>query len=485
MDTAFIIFGLLLDWLIRVGALFIIPKNRKPSSSTAWLMLILLIPFLGIIIFVVLGSPKLNKKRRLMQKNMDDAIARQLYSDETKHLYEKYIVKNPDPSIEPFVTLNKNLSGFPAFSKNKIELISDYDEAIKSIAKDMRKANKYIHVEYYIIAMDSSTEILFEEMENAVARGVTVRVLFDAIGAHGYPNYKAMKNRLTKSGIHWHKMLPLKLPGKGFNRPDLRNHRKIVVIDGSYGYTGSQNLIKENYHRKDTLYYDELVVRVQGPVVMQLQAAFITDWYSETGKLLSHTSLPDSSIALHDFGNSTAQILPSGPGFDNDNNLKLFTALIHSARVTITIVNPYFVPEDSLITAITSASQRNVKVVMINSKIMDKAFVGHAQRSYYEELLKAGVEIYQYDLPILLHSKYMTIDDDIAVIGSSNLDMRSFQLDLEVTLVAYCKDTVKKLHKLDRQYLSRSHKISLNKWMKRPGKTKMFENIARLTSALQ
>jgi cardiolipin synthase A/B len=462
-----VIIVLILDWAIRISALFVIPKNRKPSSATAWLMLILLLPFVGLIIFILLGSPKLNKKRRRLQKHMDDTIAKILNSEEEVHNFSEIIVDENNELYGSFIRLNKNLSGFPAFSGNKIELLDDYDGAINSIANDMKKATKYIHIEYFIIVMDKSTEILFEQMEAAVNRGVKVRVLFDAFGTRGYPNYKKMKKRLTKIGVQWHRMLPISKPGKNFNRPDLRNHRKIVVIDGLFGYTGSQNLVSRNYHRKDELYYDELVARIQGPVVAQLQATFITDWYSETEELLSRNKFSELEIKLVKTGSVKAQILPSGPGFDNDNNLKLFTSLIHSAKKKITIVNPYFVPEDSLINSITSAAQRDVKVVMINSKIMDQVLVGHAQRSYFEELLNAGVEIFQYDLPILLHSKYMTIDDDIAIIGSSNLDMRSFQLDLEVTLVAYDSSVVKSLHKIDQKYLKRSHKLHISSWHKR------------------
>lgn len=165
--------------------------------------------------------------------------------------------------------------------------------------------------------------------------------------------------------------------------------------------------------------------------------------------------------------------------------MKLFTELIHTAKTKITIVNPYFVPDDSLVTAITSAAQRDVEVVMINSKIMDQAMVGYAQRSYFEELLKSGVKIFQYDMPILLHSKYMTIDDDISVIGSSNLDMRSFQLDLEVSLVTYDESVTKELNKTAKKYLKRCHQLHLAEWHLRPLRKKLFENLARLTSAIQ
>jgi cardiolipin synthase len=296
---------------------------------------------------------------------------------------------------------------------------------------------------------------------------------------------KNMKKRLDAIGVEWHPMLPIKLPGKNFNRPDLRNHRKIVVIDGIIGYTGSQNLVTRNYHRKDDLVYDELVARVTGPVVLQLEAVFITDWFSETGKLLGRNSNHELNTDVKATGNVIAQILPSGPGFDNDNNLKLFTALIHGAKKRVVIVNPYFVPDDALITAITSAAQRDVEVIMINSQIMDQAMVGNAQRSYFEELLKSGVNIHQYDLPILLHSKYMIIDDEVSVIGSSNLDMRSFQLDLEVTLVVYDKKVIKNLEKITDKYLNRTHPLKLPEWKLRSWKSKLVENLARLTAAVQ
>jgi cardiolipin synthase len=448
-------------------------------------MLILLLPFVGLLIFLLLGSPKLNKRRRAMQRNMDEIIDNLIHKGEFSKVFKKFITKDTHEKYGSYIKLNKNLGGFPAFEGNSVDLIDDYDGIITKIAGDIKKASNYVHIEYFIIVMDETTEILFVEIEKAIKRGVQVRILYDAIGSRGYPNLKQMKKRLDKIGVEWHPMLPVKLPGKNFNRPDLRNHRKIVVIDGSIGYTGSQNLVTRNYHRKDDLYYDELVARVTGPVVLQLEAVFITDWYSETGKLLGRGTNHELNTNIETTGNVMAQILPSGPGFDNDNNLKLFTALIHGAKKRVVIVNPYFVPDDALITAITSAAQRNVEVTMINSQIMDQAMVGNAQRSYFEELLKSGVNIYQYDFPILLHSKYMIIDDDIAVVGSSNLDMRSFQLDLEVTLVIYDSKVIKSLEKITTKYMKKTHTLKLSKWKLRPMRSKLVENLARLTASVQ
>ena len=179
------------------------------------------------------------------------------------------------------------------------------------------------------------------------------------------------------------------------------------------------------------------------------------------------------------------QVLPSGPGFENNNNLMLFVALLHAARQRITIANPYVVPDEPLLLALTSAAQRGVEVTLIVSEIGDQFLVYHAQRSYYEELLKAGVRIYQYRSPLLLHSKFITIDDDIAAIGSSNMDIRSFQLNLEITLVCYNKEVVADLQEIAADYLHHARALQLDVWQARPPLIKLFDNLARLTSALQ
>jgi cardiolipin synthase len=180
-----------------------------------------------------------------------------------------------------------------------------------------------------------------------------------------------------------------------------------------------------------------------------------------------------------------AQLLPSGPGYDTLNNAKLFAALIHKAEKSIVITNPYFVPEEAILDAITSAAKRGVDVTIINSEAMDQWMVGHAERSYYAELMDTGVKIYLYKYPVLLHSKHMTIDDDIAVIGSSNMDIRSFELDLECIVVAYSKSVVKDLRKVQKYNLSRATKVNPDTWHQRPFFDKFRDSIARLTSALQ
>jgi cardiolipin synthase len=473
------------EWVVRLIALYVVPRNRKPSSATAWLMLIMTFPTIGLVAFILIGSPKLSGRRRSKQRTMDYIIQKAVEEARSDAELRKFVHLEVTDRIDHMVKLTNNLGGMPAFSSNKVDLIPGYDETFSSIAADIALAKDFVHIEFFITVLDPSTQAIFDAMEAAVKRGVKVRVLFDAFASRRYPGYRKMKKTLTAIGVEWYAMLPLRLPGKSFNRPDLRNHRKIVVVDAKVGYTGSQNIVTRNYHRRDALYYDELMAKVEGPVVTQLHAVFITDWYSECGELLTRDNRPEIKLELHAKGSALAQVMPSGPGYDNDNNLKLFTTLIHEADERIIIVNPYFVPDDSLMIAITSAAQRGVEVIMLNSEIMDQRMVGHAQRSYYEELLKSGVQIYLYNSPILLHSKYMLIDNDMIALGSSNLDIRSFQLDLEVTLLIYDRHVAAQLATITDGYMRKAHPVKLTEWHARPLRDKFFDSIARLTAALQ
>jgi len=475
----------ILGWIIAILMLFIVPVNRKPSSATAWLLLIFLLPYFGLILFLLLGSPKLPKSRRAEQHNMSELISKAVA--EAKAQPELAPILDPEipPRYQPFIKLNTNLASMPAIGGNAIELLPEYNAVFARIAQDIDSAQRFVHVEYFATSRDEETEAIFAAMDRAASRGVKVRVLMDHLGSRKYPSFKEMQQRLSAAGIEHYISLPLHFFGAKYTRIDLRNHRKIVVIDGHIGYTGSQNLIKRNYFRKDAIYYDELVARISGPVVAELEAAFATDWYCESGILLTRHTAPEVTIDLKAAGNVLCQVVPSGSGFEDENNLKLFTALIHAAQHTLVITNPYFVPDDALMTALTSAAQRGVDVTLVNSEASDQFLVSHAERSYYEEVLKAGVKIYRYKEPILLHSKHITVDDDIAVIGSSNMDIRSFILNLEVTLICYAPSVVADLRKVEAIDLSRCNQVTLQEWQNRSTSEKFYENISRLTAALQ
>ncbi|HEX6540142.1 MAG TPA: cardiolipin synthase [Ktedonobacterales bacterium] len=476
---------IVVGYLIPVVALFIVPTNRKPTAATAWLLVMFILPYIGLLVFLVIGSPKLPRWRRAQQRTMDRRIEAQ--TERLKELPGTALMINPPtpPQFVPLTQLAANLGGMPVLDGNGVELLDDYPEILRRIAAAIEEAKRFVHVEYYALSSDDETAGVFDALERAQQRGVKVRVLLDQFGSHNYRFYDETRERLSRAGIEWHLMLPLRPAHGELARPDLRNHRKIVVIDGAVGFTGSQNLIRRNYFRSDKIYYDELVALVRGPVAMELNAVFLTDWYAESGVLLDEQTAPEMLVIPSAGGDALCQVLPSGSGFDDENNLKLFTSLIHAAHRKLVVTNPYFVPDESLMVAITSAAQRGVDVSLINSEVSDQFFVSRAQRSYYEQLMRAGVKVYWYRAPVLLHSKCMSIDDDIAVIGSSNLDMRSFQLNMEVTLLVYDRETVARLREIETGYLARSKLLHLEEWEARSLPGRLAENICRLTSALQ
>lgn len=470
----------ILNWLIRLWALFYIPRGRKPVAAMAWILAISLVPIAGIVVFFLIGSPKLSRSRRAMQRTIDGLIESATHAkadipvDLDEVAYNRYM---------PLIKLSQALGKLPARRGNKVKVIAGYDDILHDMIKRFKHAKEYIYLEFYAVALDETTRPVFDALEAAVKRGVQVYMLFDSLGTHKYRGYTHMTDELTRIGVTWRKSLPLGLNFMQYNRPDLRNHRKIVVIDGDIGYIGSINLIEPTYQRRDDIIYEELVVRMKGPVVDQCGAIFAADWFSETGVALEKFARTEELVEKT--SGTLAQLLPSGPSYDHDNNLQMFVALMYAAKRRIVITNPYFVPDDALLTAVIGAVRRGVNVTIINSAAMDQWMVGHAQRSYYSQLLQEGVNIYLYDKPTLLHAKHVTIDDDIAVVGSSNMDIRSFQLDLEAVMIFYDKGVVSDLLKIQQQNLNHATKIDPQTWKQRGFFKEALDSLARLTAALQ
>lgn len=475
VGIVFLIF--LIDLIVRIWLLVYIPKNRKPTSAMAWLLLIYIVPIFGTMLFFIIGSTKLSRRRR-----RDQAEIFTMFKRYAGNLRQAGLIARIKEPYNYKAKLAESLTGMAPTIGNTVNILSGYDSIIHHMAMAIRSAKQYVYIEFFAMTFDASTEKFFKEMESAVKRGVQVYVLFDFLGSRKYPGYKAMKKRLTEIGVRWYPMLPLTLRFSRYNRPDLRNHRKIVVVDNTDAYIGSLNLIDKTYHRKDAITYIELVAHFKGPVVNEAAAVFASDWYCESRTILKHfmtNSLPTAK------GAQIAQIIPSGPGYLYENNLSFFVSLIHSAQKSITITNPYLVPDESLLNALLAASLRGVKVSILNSEAMDQWMVGHAQRSYYEELMRSGINIWLYKKPQLVHEKFLAVDDEVAVIGSSNLDIRSFELNHECTIVVYDVATAKTLVKHHNKLLKNSRQVHLNAWLKRNAWQSFLDSMARLTSALQ
>lgn len=481
---AWTVFVLIVDNVIRLIAVFVVPRNRRPTAGMAWLMAIFFLPVPGLLLFLLIGGNRLPKKRRTMQE-----ATNRLVSSLTEH--EDFVLGTSlselHPGLRNAVMLGRSLGAQPMMRGNAASISIDYDGSIAQMAEAIRNSKEYVHIEFYILVLDDSTREVFEAMRDAVARGVIVRVLLDHISAVRNPGYKRTAKYLNEIGAQWTYMLPVR-PWRGqWQRPDLRNHRKLVVVDGNVGFMGSQNLVDSSYNKASNhrrgLHWKDLMVRLEGPVVLGLEAVFLGDWYLETGEALTDYLRSETPLATP--GALDCQVLPSGPGYGSENNLQVFISLMYTATRRLSITSPYFVPDGAIMHALRAATARGVEVELFVSEIGDQPVVFHAQRSYYEELLRAGVRIFMFRPPYILHSKHFTIDDSVAVVGSSNMDQRSFNLNMEVSMVVHGEKFVKELDQVIAYYHENSRELTLEEWEKQSLPSQMLDGLARLTSALQ
>jgi cardiolipin synthase len=471
-----------LEIVLIVVAVIVAPRNRRPSSALAWILLITFLPVVGIILFAVIGSPKLPRHRRSKQHRMDELIV-----EAGSNLSDVSRTRGAPAWLPSVAQLNQSVGAMRLLEGNEARLRTTFQDQLAALVEAVRGARRYVHVEFYILSYDATTAPFFAALGEAAERGVTVRVLLDHLGSRPYPGYRKTRKELDRMGVHWHLMLPVQ-PYRGrYQRPDLRNHRKLLVADGELAYVGSLNLIDPSYdkwsNRRRGLAWKDLLAEVRGPVVHELDAVFVTDWYSETDELVD--SSRESSAPEQRQGHLLAQVAPSGPAFSTENNLALFNTLIYYAQRRLSITSPYLVPDESLLSAITTAAHRGVAVEMFVGEIGDQFFVFHAMHSYFEELLDAGVRIYLYPAPSILHAKHLSIDDSVAVVGSSNMDIRSFQLDLEVMLMVCGRSFVDEMRALEDGYRRVSRELTREEWSKRSRFHGLIDDITRLTSAVQ
>lgn len=475
---------LLVDLVIRIIAVVYIPQNRRPQTALAWLLAIFFLPVIGTILFLLLGSRYLPRQRREKQAEINRFIL-----DLTAGIDRTRAEVERPEWLEPIATLNRTLGAMPLVEGNSATLLPDYDESIQAMTDAVNAATEFVHSEFYIMILDDTTAPYFDALEAAAKRGVTVRVLLDHVATWRYPRYRKTVRRLdAMEGVEWHLMLPFQ-PFKGeLRRPDLRNHRKLLVIDGDVAFTGSQNIIDSSYLKRGNLkrglHWKDLMVRFHGPVVAGINALFLSDWYAESDEQLLPSEVPPVT-AVNTAHPVNAQVVPSGPAFDGENNLRLFNSLLYAARERIIICSPYFVPDESMLYAITTAAQKGLDVQLFVSEVGDQPVVYHAQRSYYEQLLRAGVRIWLYRSPTVLHPKHFTIDDEVAVIGSSNMDMRSFSLNLEISVMVHGESFVAQLRELEADYRAHSRELGLEEWLARPLRSQVLDNVARLTATVQ
>lgn len=491
------------EFLIRLVALGTVPENRRPSSSSAWLLLIFLLPIVGLPLYLFLGSPWVHGRRYEQQ-----VAANQATLEYTRGLPDVPPGAAPSAQLDAVLRMNRNLTGLPCVTGEVIGLHADSPVTYAAMARAVDAAEHHVHVQFYIQSWDDVTDELYRALERAVARGVVVRLLVDHLGARKYPGWRKFGERLDAAGIKWNLMMPLLPLRRRFRRPDLRNHRKILIVDGKRAFIGSHNLIDPSYHlRRNTRAgrtWVDLSVEVTGDIVLEAQAIFGMDWFFESGEILDLAEVvPESPDVLPVVINqgpmvgtaapqpgrpdavvNAMQLVPSGPGYPTEPNLKMVLSLIQNATKRVSITSPYFIPDEALLSAMQSAAYKGIDVELFVGQESDQFIVNHAQRSYYGALLGAGVRIFRYPAPAVLHAKYMTVDGEVGVIGSANMDFRSFALNYEVMLLAFGGDLDDLLRDNDAYYRSVSTELTAQEWAAEPWYRRYIDNVCRLMSAV-
>ena len=463
---------LLSEWIIRILMLIYVPQRRSAAASRTWLLLIFLLPWPGLQLYAMFGRIYVSQKRLQLQFRSSRHI-----KHIQEHLSNLMSAESSLPeSLQPIVSLATQLGDFHPFAGNSVELLCDYDGTINRLIQDIDAAKHQIHLLFYIYATDSTGERITEALERAADRGVKCRVLLDAVGSK--KALRALRQRMRHSGIEIQAALPVGLFRRNAARFDLRNHRKLAVVDGQIAYTGSQNIVDAEFVKGHP--NEEMMARVCGPVVAQLQGVFLADYFAETGRSPADGEIfPEVKLA----GRSVAQTLPSGPGYQRENAHDLILEMLYTARDRVVITTPYFVPDEAVLMAIRAARRRRVEVRLVVSERSNHHVTQLAQESYYDDLLEVGVGIYLYK-PRFLHAKHITIDEGIVFLGSTNMDIRSFALNAELNLLVYDPAVVTQLRSVQERYYANSRQLHRHEWARRSLVSRVMQNTARLADSL-
>lgn len=450
------------EWVIRIGALLIIPFKRK-FTAAAWLLLILFLPVPGLLLFLAIGQPRFPEWRTRRFEEL-----RPFFSRAARALAGARLKRPP-----AVARLAEKLGYLPPTTGNTLDLIDDYDAGIARLIADIEAAQSHVFLVVYIFAVDSVGQSVIAALGRAAARGVDCRMIVDPVGSARW--IKPALRQLNAAGVQTRVALPFRWL-RGRTRRDMRNHRKLFIIDGCVGYAGSQNIVAKDFRRG--VVNRELIARCTGPVVAQMEAVFLGDWFLETGG-----QPPDEIKVPPATGEALLQLLPSGAEYPLEGFQTMLVWQLHQARHRAIIATPYFIPDHDVLAAMRTAALRGVEVDLVLSRVVDHPVVNLAQRSFYDDLLRAGVRIHLFN-DFLLHAKNVSIDGELAILGSSNVDLRSFQLNEEVSLLLLDSASVAALEAVQRAYMKQSDRLELGIWSRRGLPIMIAENLARLVSPL-
>jgi len=470
--------------LISVGiAVRVIMRRPNTGVALAWLFIVAMVPFVGAAIYLLLGERRISAKRvrRIAARRAD---YRQLMQECIDLGMADVSWDRHGPEERGMDRLGRSMVGVPTVRGSRGKLYSVTDEILQAIREDIDASQKSLLMEFYIWNEGGKADAVLEAVIRAAQRGVSCRLLIDAVGAR--PWWKGSQpKRLRDAGVQLRPALPVGLFRALVDRTDLRMHRKIVVVDGRVAWTGSMNMVDPKFFKQEANVGEwvDAMVRLEGSVVAPLGLTMIGDWMVEAGEPLEEIVRSAQLSHVTPDGPGDIQVIPSGPGETEDGLLQMLLGIINSARNELLLTTPYFVPDESMLRALRGAAGRGVRVEMIVPEKVDSLMTRYASASYYDELMEAGVRIHLYRGG-LLHTKSITADQRISMFGTVNLDMRSIWLNYEVALFVYGAESVRELRGLQQSYIKDSHLLDPAEWAARSIGQRFLENAFRLLSPI-
>ena len=464
--------GTLIGFLSLAFIPLVLLRRKDPAATFAWILVLLFVPVLGVVLFWFLGRDRVRRpvrERIIGGADLRGRITQRLSGQFDHALLERALDQQPLEQ-RGVMRLAAKLGKMEIVAGNDAQVLVGAPATYAALLDAIERATDHVHLEYYIFRADRSGKRLIEALERAAARGVRVRLLYDGYGSVGLRRH--LKGVLAAGG-YARPFFPLSVLRRAWT-VNLRNHRKLVVVDGRLGFTGGIN-VGDMF-----LEWRDVHLRLEGPVVAELQAMFAADW-----DLATRFDLSDPAFfpVLEARGDAVAQVFGSGPDESLEAIHKLYFAAIASARRRVVLATPYFVPDKAMSVALQTAALRGVDVHLIVPARSNHRVTFHAGRSFYDELLAAGVAIHEYEAG-MLHTKAMVVDDRFGTVGTFNLDSRSFRLNFELVAVLYDEASVERLAALLAEDLEASRRVELEGWRQRSLSTRIKEGFARLLSPL-
>ena len=478
LNTGNIIYFIFSSMIFFAGLLILL-ERRDPAKTLAWLLVLVFLPVIGFVLYLIFGRHP--RKRRISNKKR--LLNNRLFPLDNSFWQETqdFIVYNEEAQEKSrLIRLIYNNADFPPTINNEIKILTDGKEIFPNFIQAIKEATQHIHLETYILRNDHIGQTIADLLCAKAQAGVTVRLIYDGIGSRSLG--QAYLKKLRSAGVNVAAFLPVVLPFL-HRKINYRNHRKILVVDGKIGFVGGAN-IGDEYLGKDPAIgnWRDTHVHLKGTAVYFLQKIFLQDWQFVTQQAID-LNIPQLFPVEKVQDNHIVQITASGPDSQWEAIMQVYYYTIATAEKSVYITSPYFIPNESILTALKTAALSGVDVKLLLPADPDHKIVYWAAMSYLEELLEAGVEVYFYHNGFI-HAKVLTVDGIVSSIGSANMDQRSFNLNFEVNAYIYDKETALRLNQEFINDLKHSQRLTLEEFRKRPLGHHFIESVARLFSPL-